>query len=306
MTKTENFLRFLTHISKQSKFCIKELAQTLNVSEKTIQRYKKEIESHLGITFESYQKGCYLALDTSKIKQILLNPDDMEAAAKLAEIIVLLEKKNLEIFGLDEELTKTFKNDVYHLKEYPFEELKNHHIKKIKEAIIYRKYADIRYEADRNFHFKNTKPLKLVFAEGNWYLALMTEDEVNHGFKFLRINFIKDIQIKPKTFKRDHEALRFIENFRTLFSSFQEPDFEVRVKVDSEVARFFKVKKFISSQKILEELEDGSLILSYTINNDKEILHIAKHWLPHMKILSPAYLQKQLEKMCTDFLEKAQ
>ena len=305
MAKTDKFLDFLDFLAKNGKFCINELSYKLGVSTKTVQRYKKDLENRLGIKFESHQKGCYTIINPQKIKDILFNPDDMYMVQRLVEIVVLLEGKNLEILDLDPDIVKSFKNDIYHLKEYPFEELKNRNLDTIKKAIKDRRYSDIDYESGDFFRFKNVKPLKLVFAEGNWYLAVMTDDEINHGFKFLRLNFIKDFRLNPKTFQKDYNALRFIKEFRTLFTSYMEPDFEVIVEVSSSIARHFKVKKFIKSQQILEEKEDGSLKLRYIINNDLEILMLAKRWLPDMKILEPARIQNELENMCRKFLQEA-
>jgi len=302
MSKTDKFLDFLDYLAKNGKFCINELSYLLDVSTKTVQRYKKDLEKRLGVKFEFYQKGCYTIINPQKIKEILFNPDDMEAVNRLVEILVLLEGKNLEILGLDPDIVKSFKNDIYHLKEYPFEELKNKNLDRIKTAIKGRRYADIDYKSTDFFHFEKVKPLKLVFAEGNWYLAAMTDDEINHGFKFLRLNFIKDVKLHPKTFQKDYNALRFIKEFRTLFTSYMEPDFEVEVEVSPKIARHFKVKKFIKSQQIMKEMDDGSLKLKYVINNDLEILMLAKRWLPDMRILKPVRIQKELEDMCRKLL----
>jgi len=81
------------------------------------------------------------------------------------------------------------------------------------------------------YKFNEFKPYKIVFSEGNWYLCGMSEDEINNGFKFLRINFIKSIK-ETNTFKKDPFVEDFIKNFDTLFSKFNTPKFDVIVKVD--------------------------------------------------------------------------
>ena len=72
--------------------------------------------------------------------------------------------------------------------------------------------------------------------------------------------------------------------------------------VDKEVQRYFKVKKFLSSQTILKETNDG-LIIRYYITGENEILFLAKEWLPHMKILSPTSLQNKLQSLINEFLK---
>ncbi len=303
MSKTEKFLNFVDFVKTNGSFCTKEMASFLGVSLKSVQRYKSDFEKIFGVTFESYQKGCYYLKDT------LLHKIDYafdRDAALFFDFLAMVHPKIFELFGLDRQIIQKIlkeKEEIYHLKEFPFEELSRSDILcDLKKAIKYSQYIDLVYEPYESFEYKEVKPIKIVYAEGNWYLAAITQDEINQGFKFLRINFIRKIRLLPKQFKKDAKALYFIKNFQTLFSAYGEAPYEVRVVVDKEVARFFRVKKFLSSQKIVEDR--GDLIVSYEITNDEEILFLAKRWLPHMRIIEPLTLQKKLEEMVKEFLSK--
>jgi hypothetical protein len=195
----------------------------------------------------------------------------------------------LKFLKLDTSYFKRKNDEVYILKESPFEELINFDLlSTLKNAILHKKIVDIFYFSDKKYRFLQAKPLKIVFAQNNWYLAVLTDDEINGGFKFLRINFIERIIEHSKTFKIPIEAKEFLRNFQTLFSGYVDDFYEVVVEIEPEIARHFKVKKFLPSQKILKENSDGSLKISYRINNENEILLLAKQWLPYFKILSPS------------------
>lgn len=298
MNKTKNILSFLSYISKYSNYCTKELSTILDIDVRTIQRYKNEIEEFFDIEFKQTSKGCYTIPNTAKIKQILLDPQDMVDFEHLIDLLMLSNKSLIKTLNIDKQIIKnTFSyEDIFLLKESPFEEFKNYTlIKQIKTAIKYNKYVNISYDNRlEQFFFTDTKPLKILFAEGNWYLAVLTKDEVNNGFKFLRINFIKEFKELSKTFKTDIKATMFLQNFQTLFSSYENDFFEVIVTIDKDVSRYFKQKKFLPSQNIIKEYEDGSLKLSYNINNNQEIIFLAKQWLPYMKIVSPQSLDDEL------------
>jgi len=154
----------------------------------------------------------------------------------------------------------------------------------------------VEYETEKKYLFKNLRPHKIVFAEGNWYLVTHDDSEFNGGVKFLRLNFIKNVTIHSKTFKKNRDVLAYIQSFQSLMSAFDKPKFEVVVFVDGKVERYFKTKKFLDSQTVVKDTKEG-LILRYYINNENEILFLAKKWIPHMKIISPSYLQEKLEKM---------
>ena len=306
MSKSKNILHFLQYIQKHKSFCVAQMAAYLRVSKKSIQRYIKEVEEFFGFSFLRPSKGCYALPDTSKIKQLFIDIDEIEQFEKLIDIVAMADSSFVKFLGIEGSLAKKLlKEDaaIYLLKESPFEELVNFHLlQKLKSAIKYRQFIDIRYHSDKEYNFKQIKPIKILYAQGNWYLAAITKDPINNGFKFLRINFIQDIIFHRTTFKKDYEAEYFLQNFQSLFSAYKEPFFDVVVEVDKEVARHFRVKKFLPSQKILQD--NGNLRLQYTINNENEILMLAKQWLPHMKIISPTFLQEKLIKIIQDFLQK--
>ena len=183
----------------------------------------------------------------------------------------------------------------------PFVELGVNALKKSKKD-----YAFIKYQfynpATKKYEFKNLRAYKMVFAQGNWYLVIHSDDKLNNGVKFLRLNFIKSINVKKTTFKKDKEILEFLKTFQSLMSEFGAKKQEVIVFVDKEVQRYFKVKKFLNSQTILKETNDG-LIIRYYITGENEILFLAKEWLPHMKILSPTSLQNKLQSLINEFLK---
>ena len=143
--------------------------------------------------------------------------------------------------------------------------------------------------------------MKIIFAEGNFYIAKLTKEELNNGFKFLRLNFISDIKLYSNSFKKDIEAEYFIKNFQTLFSSYKEKTYEVILKINPSVKRFFLQKKFLSSQKIIENKE--YLTLSFEITNDMEILPLVKKWLPNIKIISPKTLKDKFNEELKSYLD---
>ena len=302
-TKSKKLLSFLDYVSHNKKFCTNHLAEYLQTSTSNIQRYKKEVEEFFKVKFLPLGRGCYALPKEIDIESFLLSKKDFEDYEKFIDFLNLTNSTFLKFLGIETKNIVDKNSEIYLIKESPFEELINFKLlAKLKSVIYHKKIIDIVYISDKKYEFKKAKPLKIVFAENNWYLAVLTDDEINGGFKFLRINFIKDITEYPKTFKTPSTAKEFFEKFQTLFSNFIDPYFEVIVKVEKEVARHFKVKKFLPSQKILKDYEDGGLEISYKINNENEILFLAKKWLPYMKIISPKELQDRLTKIVKAFL----
>jgi predicted DNA-binding transcriptional regulator YafY len=302
--KLFNILSIMKDLKNSKTICTKEYAKRFNVSIRTIQRYLEDISQFLQEEPIEVKRGCYKFLNFSKIKEHLLEPADREDFEKIAFFLNATDQKLLKYLGIDEKIIKKIlKDDFLIIKSSPIEELMNFKLfKEVKRAIKYSQYIDVVYETTKKYEFENLRAYKMVFAQGNWYLAVHSDDELNNGLKFLRLNFIKSINVKKNTFKKDKEILEFLKTFQSLMSEFGAKKQEVIVFVDKEVQRYFKVKKFLSSQTILKETNDG-LIIRYYITGENEILFLAKEWLPHMKILSPASLQDKLQNLINEFLK---
>jgi len=302
--KTYNVLKILEDLSRLNTICVEEYAQRLGVSVRTVQRYLKDIGEFFDIKLVSKGGGCYQFLNFEKVKEILISSEDYEDFEKFANIVSAINPNLLKYFNVDDSvMNEIIDDELIYVKASPFEEIMNFKLfKEAKKAIKYSHYIDVVYKKFEEKKFKRLRPHKIVFAEGNWYLVTHDDSELNGGVKFLRLNFIKDITVYPDTFRKNRKILEFIENFQSLMSRFDRPKFEVVVFVENEVERHFKVKKFLKSQQIVRDTKEG-LILKYLINDEKEILFLAKDWLPHMKIITPSYLQDMLEELAKDVVD---
>ncbi|GAB6044532.1 hypothetical protein JCM11957_01300 [Caminibacter profundus] len=303
--KSKRLLELLEDLRKGKIICIKKWANSKNISERTLQRYLEEIREFYDIEIKRIKKGCYQVPQFDEINNRLIKKEELEDFEKFANIVAALNPKFLKFLNIDERLLKKIARDkVFYLKESPVEDLmntKNEFLKKLKSSIKYHKVLAIEYESDKRYFFEEFKPYKIVFADGNWYVAGVSNDNINNGFKFLRINFIKNIIETKKEFKPKKEVKEFIFNFQSLFSRFGITQKEVIVEVDKEAKRFFKVKKFLPSQTILNE-DENLLRIRYFVTSDEEIILLAKRWLPHMKIITPAFLQQKLTEIVRKIL----
>jgi len=64
-----------------------------------------------------------------------------------------------------------------------------------------------------------------------------------------------------------------------------------------EIVHYFKLKNFLSSQEILEEYDDGSIIVKFDVTSDEDVDNLIKSWLPHIEILEPERLRKKFNRL---------
>jgi len=275
-------------------YCIKELTELFDVDIRTIQRDLSTIKEVFHPIKTS--TGCFT------LEKLEFDIDDVEYTT-FFKLISMIEENKINIKNKNfNKLLKKYKQEseqIYHFFENPLEELQINKeiLENLKYAIYFKRYCDIVYEEIEPKNLKDIKPYKVIYAKNNWYLTAMTKNyKFNNGFKRFRINFIKDVKINTKTFKTDPLVEDFIKNMHSLFEDYQKPKYEVILKANKNIKRFFKVKKYLPSQKIISEDKD-SLTLSYMINQDMEVIPLIKTWLPDLKVISPKSLDKTIKEL---------
>ncbi|MCT7606881.1 MULTISPECIES: WYL domain-containing protein [Aliarcobacter] len=305
LKKSTLLLSLLKELLEGKKISLKNFALENDVNIRTSQRYIEDIQEVFSDNLVK-EDELYSFISNLTLEKNILNFDKKELEI-FVDLYSLLEfdfssKLDENTKKFVKKLEKTY-SQIYMIKQNPFEKfsLKKELLIDVKTAIKHNRYSKIEYESDKKYTFDEVKILKIIFAEGNFYIAVLTKDETNNGFKFLRLNFISSITLYTNSFKKDIESEYFLKNFQTLFSSYKEKPYEVVLKINSSVKRFFLQKKFLPSQKIVENKKD--LILSFEITNDMEILPLVKKWLPNIEIISPVSIKGKFNKELLDYLK---
>ena len=112
---------------------------------------------------------------------------------------------------------------------------------------------------------------------------------------------IVDLEATKDSYIVNKEVLENIkEEDSTWFSSKQT---EVVLKVDSSVAGYFKRRNILPNQTLVKELEDGGVLVSTKIAFDEEVLKLVRYWIPHVTVVSPVRLQRELENGLREYLD---
>ena len=248
--------------------------EDLNIGLRALQKDMKYIKEYLGENL--IKKGaCYRLAKKEYLDNFF--KDNYEEIKKFFHAISLIDKSILgntfKKYSHIFEALQSQQKGVYLFLENPFEELKQLDLqKKLENYILHKRYIHIIYYSDRKYDFYKVQPYKIIYHSGNWYLAVITtkDYEINDGFKLLRLNFIKKIEPckdKITNFHEDPRVKYFLEHqFQSLFTSFNKKFFTVKVKISKEIARYFEVKKYLKSQRIIKN-NSGNLIVEFTNNN---------------------------------------
>ena len=193
-------LKLLKYLIENNSICTSQLNTILNNEKsersnlrhfKTIQYFfKKEFDIDI---FEKSSRGCYEVINKEVLKQSLNFTDKKEL---LSYVKILKEILPNYYQKLDSDLKKEIETnsqkskELYHFHNNPLEDFSNNQLlKDIEQSITKKRKVNFTY---KNISYIDIKPLQIVFMEGNLYLAILTNEELNSGFKFLRINYIQE------------------------------------------------------------------------------------------------------------------
>jgi len=285
------------------------LAKELGYSTKTLGRHLDDLSTLYPniITVKKGRSKSYEFVDISYVfEKIITTRDD------LYWFFDLIERWDSSIFKDMNYKVSHKEKDVIFIKNSPFEALEEQKQKEIfsllKSAIISKRYIDIYYVYDEPRVHKQAIPLKLIFMERNWYVAII---DAKTGFRFLRVFFIQEIKNQSnhsyiydvsKEQLSKYEA--FLKVFQNPMSLYGKPTQTATLKASPQISKYFKahMKSHFVSEKFIEELSDGSIIFSIDYSQPIEILPFIKKWLPDMKILSPQSLEDTLRRELEAYL----
>ena len=313
--QTTRVLELLKRFNNGQKVCIDTLSYDElweGKSEKTIRRDLDAIKEAFPNSFELVrgEKGCYKAITKDAFNQFL----DERNLSLLIQTFNIAQRselfKSLEIDPTDKRIIESKLREskrIYEFKTKPFESKKDNYelMKKLENAISYQKYITIEYMVKNRVEKYEVKPYKIVFINENFYLACEVE-AYNFSFSLYRISKIKEITNSSKGFHKNRDIEDFIKFMQTPFAiykkGFREQLIDIIVEVHKDKAFYFRSKKFLKSQKIIETKDNGNLIVSYQVTQELEIEELIKRWLPYVRVIEPLSLKDRIEEELRGYL----
>jgi predicted DNA-binding transcriptional regulator YafY len=211
--------------------------------------------------------------------------------------------------GLFPSLSDNFLGDIFDnriqsallVKGHNYEDLagKEDVFRLLERAIVARYHISFDYAKDGGEKsYTAVAPFKLMNHKGIWYLVARDGDKLK-TFSFAKIEQVTVLDTRfvddPKmdTMLKEEDGIWLGEEKR-----------EIVLQIAREIAGYFKRRKLIANQIIEKELEDGGLIVSAKVGHENQVLPIVRYWIPHIRVISPEGLQKELEKDLRKYLER--
>ena len=286
--------QMLVKLNQGEKLDPVSLAQEFGVNRRTIQRDLNERFTYLPLVKTN---GKY-HLDDNYLGK--LNTRDIEKFATMAGVKGLFPNLSdqflNDVFSADEKSSPSFI-----VKGHDYEDLtdKEPLFKDLKLAIQNHQYLEVLYEKNHELaSYRQVLPYKLINHKGVWYLAAVEQEKM----KTFSITKMRTVHLKQETFIPDKsKVLELTQSDGIFFGSNQ---LKIKLRVEQNIASYFKRRKLLPNQQIERELEDGSLIVTAQSANEFHMLAIVRYWIPFVRILSPQSSIVKNEQILKGYLEE--
>jgi len=284
-------IEILKKLNEGTKLCVTRLAEEYEVSDRTIRRDFELIKELFG-DFMSKNGECYQAYQKVLLEEVL-SATDLMTLANIVNIFGITSKTSVVSDKTEALIKKSM--SVYDFKSRPFENMTNKDvIKKLEHAIKFNKEIKILYKTERFVGRRNFHPYKILFLNENFYIV--GENISKSKFEFLRISLVQEVVMTKKTFFIHQDIHDFIQKIQTPWAVFGKEETVVRLRVEYSIRRYFILKKYLPSQKVVANFENGDIEVQYTVSNIKELEELIIKWLPKITIMSPRPLKKMIKK----------
>jgi predicted DNA-binding transcriptional regulator YafY len=273
-----------------------ELAEEFQVSTKTIQRDFAK----LVIMFPIFQEKKLWQLESGfEFKENLSLEDQLtlkllQQASKSFDVSFSKRADKL-LSRIDEQInspiyTKIEMEDISH---------KLNEFSTIEQAINSKNKIDITYSMDYYSYDTVVDPYKIVNFEGFWYLIAKRKGSLRRYY----LQNIFDVVMLEDRFRISKNVEDLISNAINIWFDESE-SFEIELLIDVSIAKYFMRKPISKSQRLKEFDDDGNMIVTLDITNEKEIIPIVKYWLPNITVLKPVELNDTIKDEIKKFLTK--
>jgi len=292
----------LNQLDSRKKISTSELANEFNVSLRTVQRDIVLLNT-TGFPIISFEKGYHSFMEGFSLKKMMLTREEASLLSFLHDISKSLGDKFEESFSsILKKVVSKEQDSAFYVKlpegskiskDYPF-------IKELEAAVKDSIKIVLNYKTPEKEGEYKVCPLKIIFFDGFWYL-LAQVDGKDWIIKF-RLENIINIELLDEYFTSPRNLSTFLDQSVNIWFT-EKRDKLIVLKVDKDVAMYFKQQVYFPLQKITKENKDGSLRIETKICHNEEILRIILRWIPYVHVIKPKDLKVEVEEIVKGYLK---
>ncbi|NPA48596.1 MAG: WYL domain-containing protein [Thermodesulfobacteria bacterium] len=307
MNKFDRLLYILNKLDQRQRVHPKTLAEELEVTERTIFRYLKNLqEAGFPIEYDP-SRGTYTFVEGFSLQRALLKKDEILLLALARKILEPLLGKDLA--SLQERIEK--KITARNFKTSDFTEIFGIQLasespdllsllRDLSLAIKEHQIVEIEHQKEPGkSEQREIEPYFVFFTGDFWYVHAWCR--TRDAQRTFALDKIRSWRLTDKYFLPRKDILS-LEDIEEAFGPYVDEDpQEIVVHFSPEVKEYFLRRKWTRDQKC-RELENGWLEVVFSVRGLSGFKHWLYRWLPFFRIVSPAWLAEDIKRDLKTFL----
>ncbi len=273
---------------------IQELSSKMGVSSKTIQRDLYDVLTEFG----AIKSGRMWKLDTRQASDALSSNERII----LGILDEMAKNAGSSFYGKAHSLLKQISQQL----EHPiFAHIESEVLEEAHIDLFSRLEHSIKHKQTITFEYKKytftLKPLKLAFFDGFWYL-LGLDCKDGDKFKKFHLKSISHLSANLERFQISTQFETALKNANSIWFDLDNEPFDVHLLISKEVMPYFE-RKPLKAQSIVGKDFDGSTEIVISITHEMEIMPLILWYIPHIKVLEPAWLAEAIKEKVSEYLK---
>ncbi len=310
MNKFDRLLYILNKLDRRERVRVPELAQELEVSERTVYRYLNSLmEAGFPIYYDK-ERRTYAFTQNFSLRRALLETEEI--------LVLTLARKFLEPL-LGKAATRTLNQIESKIIASPkipnFAEIFGVQglwdpphlldlLKDLSSAIREHRIVKIEYERElgNKPEEREIEPYFVFFTGEFWYVYSWCRTK--EGQRTFALDKIRTWQLTDRYFIPRRE-LPSVEEIQKTFGPYvDEKPQEVIIHFAPEVKQYFLRRKWVKDQEC-RELENEWLEVRFIIRGLEGFKHWLYRWIPYFKVVAPKTLAQKIERDLKEFLSRS-
>ncbi|WP_456488918.1 helix-turn-helix transcriptional regulator [Caminibacter pacificus] len=266
-----------------------DIEKIYSVSKRTAQRYINYLRE-AGFNIQKKGKKYYLDTIIDNEKETIF-----EAILSIAKNAGIEEK----ISPLLTKLKLISKENVFYSK-FDIEKIDPQILKKIETAIKQKKIIKMKYKMNKRLINMEIKPIKISNFDGYWYVNALNH---KNEYRTYHIKSIHELQVTNQTFDIKENILKDVDKAVNIWFKPKGTPFLVELIADEFATKYLQRIPISKTQKIIKNSDETSTIY-LEITDKNEIIHKLLMWIPHLAVVSPKWLKKEVDNYIIQYIEK--
>ena len=144
------------------------------------------------------------------------------------------------------------------------------------------------------------KPIKISNFDGYWYVNALNH---KNEYRTYHIKSIHELQVTNQTFDIKENILKDVDKAVNIWFKPKGTPFLVELIADEFATKYLQRIPISKTQKIIKNSDETSTIY-LEITDKNEIIHKLLMWIPHLAVVSPKWLKKEVDNYIIQYIEK--